>query len=483
MKILKNSKISLSILSIVVVCAFIFSNLFSYYTTKKSLIEEVRNSSLPLLSENIYSEIHRSLSESINISSAMAHDSFLINWIKEGEKTTEDIELYLNNINSKYGFFSTFYVSANTGNYYYYDGILKTISKNDDHDVWYYTFLESGKKRDLDVDTDEASNGVLTIFINNRVEDFNGDLLGVAGVGIRLDKIAEKLKEKKEKYNKRVYLIDETGTVQVHSNIDLVEKINIFNEDGINKIAEKLMEESESPSDDVYSTDANEVLVSSRYIPELGWYIIVEQDELSSYLKAKKSLYINMSIIVLITIILFFYSYKIIKNFRREMESLAGTDTLTGASNRREFIKQFNILKYKLNRYKSNISIIMLDIDNFKEINDNYGHLTGDKILKTVTEKITEIIRPVDVLSRWGGDEFIILMEITVSEASAIAERIRKSCISVFSEYGISDCTNGSISAGVSEYIEGESLNEFIKRADNALYRSKEKGKNCITMS
>ena len=479
---LNNSKISLSILSVVIVCTFIFSNLFSYYTTKKSLIEEVRNSSLPLLSENIYSEIQRSFSESINISSAMSHDSFLINWIKNGEKTTDELTLYLNNINRKYGFFSTFYVSSITGNYYYYDGILKKINEDDDHDIWYYKFIESGKKIDLDVDTDEASNGVLTIFINNRVEDFNGNFLGVTGVGIRLDKIAEKLKEKKEKYNRRVYLVDETGTVQVHSNIALVEKVNIFNEKGISTIAEKLMLQTEQPSDCTYSIDSRDILVSSRFIPELGWYIIVEQDELSSYFLARKSFYINLMIIVLIAVVLFFFSSTIIRNFSKEMESLAGTDTLTGAANRREFIKQFNILKYKLNRYKSSISIIMLDIDNFKEINDKYGHLTGDNILKAITEKIVELIRPVDVLSRWGGDEFIVLMETSLDDALSIAERIRKSCISVFAEYGNSDSA-GSVSAGISEYIEGESLNEFIKRADNALYKSKEKGKNCITVN
>ena len=135
------SKISLSILTVAIVSAFLFSSLFSYFTTKNSLIEEIKNSSLPLLSENIYSEIQRSLSQPLNVASAMSYDSFLMNWVTNGEKDSDEIKQYLKNIKSKYNFFSTFFVSANTGNYYYYDGILKTISKNDPHDIWYYNFI------------------------------------------------------------------------------------------------------------------------------------------------------------------------------------------------------------------------------------------------------------------------------------------------------------------------------------------------------
>ena len=175
---IEKSKISLSILSIIIVIAFLASNLFSYYTTKKTLISEIRGSSLPLLSENIYSEIQRSLSLPINVSSTMAHDSFLINWINNGEKNPGEIRQYLNKIKSKYGFFSSFFISANSETYYYYDGILKEISERDPHDIWYYDFVNNGKEIDLDVDTDEASSGILTIFINTRVEDFKGNFIG-----------------------------------------------------------------------------------------------------------------------------------------------------------------------------------------------------------------------------------------------------------------------------------------------------------------
>ena len=476
------SKISLSILSVIIVGAFLFSNLFSYFSTKKSLLEEIRNSSLPLLSENIYSEIHRTLSLPLNVASTMSQDSFLINWITDGEENPGKIEQYLKNIKEKYNFFSSFYVSEITGNYYYYDGILKKISKEDPHDIWYFNFTESGKDMDLDVDTDEASSGILTIFINNKVKDFEGNFIGVTGVGIRLDKIADTLREKKDKYNRKVYLIDETGTVQVHTDIELVEKINIYDAPGICMIAAELMKFVESPIDNTYQLGSEKIIVSSRYIPELGWHVIAEQTEESSYHNVKKNLYFNLLLMIFVTALLFIISYLILKNFKKEMESLAGTDDLTGTANRRELIKQYNIFKYRSKRYDTKFSLIMIDLDNFKEINDTYGHLAGDSILKTIAEKIKSEIRPVDVISRWGGDEFVIFIESSIKEAALTAERIKNA----FSKITIGADSNPitvTVSMGITEYKKEETLEELTKKADYALYQSKENGKNCITLN
>ena len=280
-----------------------------------------------------------------------------------------------------------------------------------------------------------------------------------------------------------MYLIDETGTVQVHSDISLVEKENIFSKEGIKRIAENLMNESDTPVDNIYTDDSGDIMVSSRYIPEIGWHVIVEQDKSSSYNYAKKSLFINLFIMALITAFLFFISFIILKNFKKEMEYIAGTDTLTGAANRRELLKQFNIFRYRAKRYKSRFCIVIIDIDDFKIINDKYGHLAGDNLLKETAAKINELIRPVDLLCRWGGDEFVILIEASLDEASGTAERIRQSCSSISIINNIPVSQSPTISAGISEYNEGETLDQLIKKADNALYRSKENGKNRVSIN
>ncbi len=124
--------------------------------------------------------------------------------------------------------------------------------------------------------------------MNNKVTDIEGNFLGVTGVGIRLDKIADALRKKKDKYKRKVYLVDETGTVQVHSDLELVEKINIYDSPGISSIASDLMKFVESPIDNTYQFESENIIVSSRYIPEIGWHVIAEQTEESSYYNAKK---------------------------------------------------------------------------------------------------------------------------------------------------------------------------------------------------
>ena len=183
----------------------------------------------------------------------------------------------------------------------------------------------------------------------------------------------------------------------------------------------------------------------------------------------------------LITALLFFVSFLILKNFKKEMEYIAGTDTLTGAANRRKLIKQFNLFKYRAKRYESSFCIIIIDLDDFKIINDKYGHLAGDSLLKDVAVRINELIRPVDLLSRWGGDEFVILIEAPLGAAAGTAERIRQSCssISLINKTPVSK--SPTISVGIAEYTEGETLDQLTKKADQALYESKKKGKNRIS--
>lgn len=116
-------------------------------------------------------------------------------------------------------------------------------------------------------------------------------------------------------------------------------------------------------------------------------------------------------------------------------------------------------------------------------INDKKGHLMGDYILKAIAKTINASIRPIDLLTRWGGDEFIILMEASVSEAAGLAERIRQSCSHLSTEKTNKIEQEITISIGISEYQERDSLDTLIDRADKALYTSKKKGKNCFTIA
>lgn len=128
------------------------------------------------------------------------------------------------------------------------------------------------------------------------------------------------------------------------------------------------------------------------------------------------------------------------------------------------------------NRTKLSFSLIMLDIDNFKMINDNFGYNIGDIVLKKIVEIIMNRIRKTDILSRWGGEEFIILLPDTKTEKAVIlAEEIR----SQLSNMDIEKVGLVTASFGVSCYCEGDNIDTLIKKVDDLMYKAKSDGRNC----
>jgi diguanylate cyclase (GGDEF)-like protein len=184
-----------------------------------------------------------------------------------------------------------------------------------------------------------------------------------------------------------------------------------------------------------------------------------------------------------VAVLLDMISYKVMKSFEKEMESLASTDNLTNTANRRELEKQFKLLKYRSSRYDSALSLILIDLDNFKYINDTYGHLMGDTVLQKVAFTLQNSIRPIDLLARWGGDEFVILMEAPVEEALVKAEKMLQFCTDLSLKDSKGMPVDITISAGVSGYEKGDSLKKLTEKADKALLRSKAEGKNRVTLS
>lgn len=160
-----------------------------------------------------------------------------------------------------------------------------------------------------------------------------------------------------------------------------------------------------------------------------------------------------------------------------ELERLSVTDRLTGLYNRLMLDKVLDeVILQKLN-HSTNFALILLDIDKFKSINDTYGHPLGDKILIEIAQLLTEKARKVDVVGRWGGEEFLIICRNTeIEEAYQIAEKIRKS-IELFSFTSIKQ---GTASFGVTAVRQRDSISQMISRADQALYRAKQSGRNRV---
>lgn len=164
-----------------------------------------------------------------------------------------------------------------------------------------------------------------------------------------------------------------------------------------------------------------------------------------------------------------------------KVQNLAITDSLTGAYNRRFFYEFAENEIARSKRYQKDMALVMLDIDHFKKVNDNFGHLAGDRTLKMIVDTVTEQLRKVDVLCRFGGEEFVVLLPETPQEAAMIAaNRICKAIDdkSLKSEKGDIHVT---VSIGVTQLQnDDQSLMDLISEADQALYAAKDAGRNCV---
>ncbi|MGE4506325.1 MAG: diguanylate cyclase [Desulfovibrionaceae bacterium] len=472
-------------LSVILVVSFVATSLINYQVSTESIRQELLNSSLPLTSENIYSEIHTDLLKPINVSSLMANDTFVINWIESGERETNRITSYLGQIRLKYGFFASFLVSSRTGNYYHPGGILKQVGPDDDHDTWYYEFLGTGLEYDLDVDTNQAADNKLTIFINFRVLNKNGETIGVTGVGLEMARIAKLLKYYQRKYDRNIYLVSPDGIIQTHMDKRLIMTDSAPLWGRLAPQLKDILTPRAEPRQYEVDRGGHHMLLSVRYIPEFDWFLVVEQDERGALTSARSNLVRTLVVGLLASAVILLLSTITVNHFQRKLERMASTDELTGVANRREFEAQFDRARHRRERYDMDFSFILLDIDGLKQINDTHGHLMGDEAIVGVANIVLETLRSNDVVARWGGDEFIVLVEGDAEQARAAAERIRSA---VF-DARLPKLKNGgapaspiSVSCGVAQYRPEDTLEHLTGRADTALYRAKRDGKNAVKL-
>ena len=157
---------------------------------------------------------------------------------------------------------------------------------------------------------------------------------------------------------------------------------------------------------------------------------------------------------------------------------MANTDALTGTYNRRYLNEFFTDYLKILKREKNDFSLLIADLDDFKKINDTYGHEGGDKVLIEFSKIVRDTIRKSDFIVRLGGDEFIILLPNTNSNSAKI---LGNKIINNIKEYNKLSKINFSVSIGISSYEENDlDINDIISRADKLLYEAKRLGKNCL---
>ena len=215
---------------------------------------------------------------------------------------------------------------------------------------------------------------------------------------------------------------------------------------------------------------------------ELGF---VENFEKECGMKNGKYITVNMSMSLLKNPTRVLASVRDITKLKEQekaLELLAATDPMTKLYNRRYFSKTSESLLDLAKRNKTDIAIIMIDIDYFKNVNDTYGHKIGDDVIKTLSNLLQKLSRKSDIVARWGGEEFVILLpETNIDGALVISEKIRQEVQKIKISISTTKEVNFTVSIGVSKiYLEDINIEPSINRADIALYEAKQSGRNKV---
>jgi hypothetical protein len=321
--LMQKDKIKLiAILSILLVAGFLATSLVSYFVSRTSLRAEIAHSALPLTSDNIYSEIQRDLLRPVFIASLMAADTFLRDWVLQGEQDEKQIRNFLKEIQTRYNTITSFFVSDQTGLYYHADGILKKVSPAAKRDRWYYRVKHMQAPYELNIDPDMANKDTMTIFVNYRVLDYADNYIGATGVGLTVSAVKSLIEKYQQKYDRLIYMIDQRGRVKLAGKNFPKYTSNVFKDERFTPFAQTITANKQSAFS--YHNGQETIHTNARLIPEFGWYLIVEQAEGKTTRQIVRTLFINLTICLIVTAIVLVLLFKAITAYQNKIDTLRG---------------------------------------------------------------------------------------------------------------------------------------------------------------
>ncbi|WP_341962445.1 sensor domain-containing diguanylate cyclase [Pseudomonas sp. RC10] len=461
---------------------FLATSLLSYIASRNAIRDSIVNTELPLTSDTVYSEIQKDLVRPVLISSMMARDTFVRDWVVAGEKDTQQMTRYLKEVMDHYGAYTSFFVSNHSLTYYQAKGVLKKIRPDEPRDAWYYRVRDMAEPYEINVDPDLANKDNLTFFINYKVFDYSDNFIGATGVGLTVDAVIKLMDRYQERYQRSVYFVDAFGRLVLTGAGGGPQGAKIGQVLRDLPDLKDLLNQMPKPVSGSYQYDSlgDAHFLNVRYIPELNWYLFVDKREDGALTDIRQSLYLNLMICLAVMLLVLVLLNRVVRRFQVRIETQAMVDSLTGLPNRRGFDRIAMSAIAECRRDQKALSAMLLDLDHFKRLNDTHGHLAGDEVLSGFADDVRRCLRDSDIICRWGGEEFIILLKDTSSSgAQRVAEKIRllaEQHTYVFTGSAL----QVTVSLGLTELHPDDTLQSLIARADQALYSAKQSGRNRV---
>lgn len=460
--------------TVILLCIMVISMAASIVTCIISIdriSDDMEESDSKTIAHMVSDSIDIAFLEPITVAETMSNDySMLQNMKKSGEISPtyveEDFAEYLESIREAFGYQMVFAVCDKSRAYYTYNGIAKYINTNKNkngHDIWYKMFCDSGKHYDLDVDTDEANHWDLSVFVNTEIRDEENQFLGVCGVGVEMSSLQSTLEQYEKEYGVRIYLVDETGLIQVSTNAQKIE-IEHLDASYFSKVN----------SADFYYEQLADTNRLTKYMDNLEWYLVIEDNHANKIQVLEITLpSIMIFVIGLVAMgIGFGIMLRRERRINRELQEkrlMSLTDELTGVKNRRAFQEDCTRLQ---DTDKSDLVMIMMDLNGLKETNDTMGHMAGDELIIGASNCMITVFSEFGRIYRIGGDEFVALLRCSREQAEDAFRTFEHLSHSWKGRY----IREISISRGIVVFAEHENLSmeEAKQIADQLMYEDKE---------
>jgi diguanylate cyclase (GGDEF)-like protein len=431
----------------------------------------------------LFSLINSEIIRPLTVSQYMASDPFLLDYIEQEKIDKKAIFNYITSVSNQ---FNTMSFIAIEKHQLLIDSNNKVTNLSDKEAEWYERLKAIDKTEFTDFGDAENPHLFFDVKMFNKRQEF----LGFIGLAIDLDHFANKFAKFKKDYGFELYFVDNNNEVTLSSE-QIMQTMSHHRKDAVTNISElpwyqqyQNKYQSNKDSDNqqhFFDYSANELVISQMPLKELNWRVFIIAPPITEQSVYWRLFMQNLIVFLLVSIALYYLFTLCISNFRSDLVKDSETDYLTQLPNR-----SFIHWKYsQLNKKYDHVSVVIADIDNFKLLNDTYGHLFGDDVLKVIATKLSENLRSIDLTGRWGGEEFImILPDTTATQAQEIINRIRTNIAKIpFTPSSTSKECNVTVSFGICDSnLTNISLEEILEKADLALYSAKENGRNQVVV-
>lgn len=366
----------------------------------------------------------------------------------------------------------TFFVaSENTRTQYFSDG--RKIALEQGKVFWYFEALAQPK----DMIADLGQVGDVHLFYDVKVYNAKQELLGIVGAGKSLSAFLERFEAYRQHYGYDFLFVDDRQQIMLTSIADLVVTgADIPTLDALGWYRNLSLSEKRSLNSMLVQQGNDDYLISEFAIDELDWRLLLMIPLEARQQDVTRSFLAHSILFVAIALTLFTLLSYVTVAYRKNLQKHLELDTLSQLPNRAGVHRRYQ----QMRRRNMRVALVMVDIDRFKTVNDTFGHNAGDKAIKHTASILSEEVRDQDMVGRWGGEEFIILVPSDDEQvAGSIAERIRHRLENAVCKAG-DHAIRVTASFGVSHASTRVPLTELIAHADKALYQAKKKGRNQV---